>query len=348
MANAPIDTTEDTTENATGTATGTAPAATLEVTADVDANAGKHEDLEATGLGGGDPYRFHIADYAALLKPRVMSLVVFTAVTGIVIAPGEITWLAAIISTLCVGIGAGASGAINMWYDRDIDQFMERTQNRPIPAGKVKPNQALVFGVVLSILSVVVMDIFVNSQASGLLLFTILYYVFLYTMWLKRSTPQNIVIGGAAGAFPPMIGWLSVTGTFSLESGILFLIIFLWTPPHTWALALFRHGDYERVGVPMMPVVVGSHRTKVQMLIYTLLLVPVTLIPGFIGLSGIIYTVMAVILGGGFIFHCIKLLKADHDDHARPTFLFSLLYLSGIFLGLLVDHFLLFPLPITF
>lgn len=324
--------------------------ATDAVNAGAGANAevGTHTDLEATGLGGGAPYRFHIADYAALLKPRVMSLVVFTAVTGILIAPGEISWVVALISTLCVAFGAGASGAINMWYDRDIDQFMERTQNRPIPAGKVKPNQALVFGVILAILSVVVMDIFVNSQASGLLLFTILYYVFLYTMWLKRSTPQNIVIGGAAGAFPPMIGWVSVTGTFSLESGILFLIIFLWTPPHTWALALFRHGDYERVGVPMMPVVVGSHKTKIQMLIYTLLLVPVTLIPGFIGSAGIIYTVIAAVLGGMFIFHCIKLLKADHDDHARPTFLFSLAYLSGIFLGLLVDHFLLFPLPFTF
>ncbi|MCR4378824.1 MAG: heme o synthase [Rhodospirillales bacterium] len=303
---------------------------------------------DVVGLGGGEPYRFRIADYANLLKPRVMMLVVFTAVTGLVIAPGEIDLLTAVISTLCVAIGAGASGAINMWYDRDIDQFMERTQHRPIPAGKVEPTRALVFGVVLSALSVVVMHLFVNDQASGLLLFTILYYVFLYTMWLKRATPQNIVIGGAAGAFPPMIGWVSVTGTFSLESGILFLIIFLWTPPHTWALALFRHGDYERVGVPMMPVVVGSHSTKVQMLIYTLLLVPVTLIPGFIGLSGWIYTVAALGLGLGFIYHCLKLLKADDDKHAKPTFLFSILYLSLIFLLLLVDHFLLFPLPFTF
>ncbi|PHS78570.1 MAG: protoheme IX farnesyltransferase [Rhodospirillaceae bacterium] len=320
----------------------------LETDATANPEIGTHEDLEVPGLGGGAPYRFHIADYAALLKPRVMSLVVFTAVTGIVIAPGEISLFAAIISTLCVAFGAGASGAINMWYDRDIDQFMERTQNRPIPAGKVKPTQALVFGVIIAAVSVIVMHLFVNEQASGLLLFTILYYVFLYTMWLKRSTPQNIVIGGAAGAFPPMIGWVSVSGDFSLESGILFLIIFLWTPPHTWALALFRHGDYERVGVPMMPVVVGSHRTKVQMLVYTILLVIVTMIPGLIGLSGIIYTVVAAVLGGMFIFHCLKLLKMDTDDHARPTFLFSLMYLSGIFMGLLVDHFLLFPLPLTF
>ena len=166
-------------------------------------------DEDVHGLGGGDPYRFRIADYANLLKPRVMMLVVFTAVTGMVIAPGDIPWLKAIIATACVAIGAGASGAINMWYDRDIDQFMQRTQKRPIPAGKVEPTRALVFGVVLSVLSVVVMQVFVNSQASGLLLFTILYYVFLYTMWLKRATPQNIVIGGAAGAFPPMIGWVS-------------------------------------------------------------------------------------------------------------------------------------------
>ena len=310
--------------------------------------AGTPADEDVTPLGGGEPYRFRIADYANLLKPRVMALVVFTAVTGLVIAPGEISLLTAVISTLCVAIGAGASGAINMWYDRDIDQFMERTQKRPIPAGKMEPTRALVFGVVLSVLSVVVMYLFVNSEASGLLLFTILYYVFLYTMWLKRATPQNIVIGGAAGAFPPMIGWVSVTGDFSFESGILFLIIFLWTPPHTWALALFRHGDYERVGVPMMPVVVGSHKTKVQMLIYTLLLVPVTLIPGFIGLSGWLYTVAALGLGAAFIFHCVKLLKADNDDHAKPTFLFSILYLTLIFVSLLVDHFLLFPLPITF
>lgn len=318
-------------------------------------------DLEVTGLGGGEPYRFRLVDYATLLKPRVMMLVVFTAITGMVIAPGniylwpssvsavgDISLMTAVISTLCVAIGAGASGAINMWYDRDIDQFMERTMNRPIPAGNMDPTRALVFGVVLSVLSVAAMHVFVNSQASGLLLFTILYYVFLYTMWLKRSTPQNIVIGGAAGAFPPMIGWVSVTGTFSLESGILFLIIFLWTPPHTWALALFRHGDYERVGVPMMPVVVGSHSTKVQMLVYTLLLVPATLIPGLIGLSGWIYTVAAAALGVGFIFHCVKLLKADDDSHAKPTFLYSLLYLSLIFLFLLVDHFLLYPLPVIF
>ncbi|MCK5167428.1 MAG: heme o synthase, partial [Rhodospirillaceae bacterium] len=233
----------------------------------------------------------------------------------------------------------------NMWYDRDIDQHMERTQKRPIPAGKVEPNQALVFGVILSVISVVVMFIFVNSEASGLLLFTILYYVFLYTMWLKRSTPQNIVIGGAAGAFPPMIGWVAASGSFSLESGILFAIIFLWTPPHTWALALFRQGDYAKVGVPMMPVVVGSHKTKVQMLIYTVLLVLVTFIPGLIGLSGIIYTVGAAVLGVMFIYHNVKLLNDVDDKHAKPTFLFSILYLFLIFLLLLVDKALLYPLP---
>lgn len=297
--------------------------------------------------GEGTSYRFRIADYANLLKPRVMMLVVFTAITGMVIAPGDIPWLTAVIATACIAVGAGASGAINMWYDRDIDRFMHRTQGRPIPAGKVEPTRALVLGVVLAVLSVGIMHLFVNAQASGLLLFTILYYVFFYTMWLKRATPQNIVIGGAAGAFPPMIGWVSVTGTFSLESGILFLIIFLWTPPHTWALALFRHGDYERVGVPMMPVVVGSHATKVQMLIYTALLVPVTLTPGLIGLSGWLYTIAAAILGGMFLFHCWKLLKDEDNTHARPTFLFSILYLSLIFFSLLVDHFVMFPLPFT-
>jgi len=309
-----------------------------------------HQDKTdaASEANGGDTYRFRVADYANLLKPRVMMLVVFTAITGMVLAPGSIPLWQGVVSILCIAIGAGASGAINMWYDRDIDQFMARTQKRPIPAGKVEPTQALVFGVVLAAFSVVVMRLAVNSEASGLLLFTILYYVFLYTMWLKRKTPQNIVIGGASGAFPPMIGWVSVTGDFSFESGILFLIIFLWTPPHTWALALFRHGDYERVGVPMMPVVVGSHSTKLQMLIYTLLLVPVTLVPGFIGMSGLLYTAGAGALGALFLHHCWKLLKDKDDSHARPTFLFSILYLFLIFAFLLIDQVAWLPMPITF
>jgi len=309
-----------------------------------------HQDKTdaASEANGGDTYRFRVADYANLLKPRVMMLVVFTAITGMVLAPGSIPLWQGVVSILCIAIGAGASGAINMWYDRDIDQFMARTQKRPIPAGKVEPTQALVFGVVLAAFSVVVMHLAVNSEASGLLLFTILYYVFLYTMWLKRKTPQNIVIGGASGAFPPMIGWVSVTGDFSFESGILFLIIFLWTPPHTWALALFRHGDYERVGVPMMPVVVGSHSTKLQMLIYTLLLVPVTLVPGFIGMSGLLYTAGAGALGALFLHHCWKLLKDKDDSHARPTFLFSILYLFLIFAFLLIDQVAWLPMPITF
>ena len=314
--------------------------------AEITTNQSQNESNGPDNSGGnGEPYRFHVADYTALLKPRVMSLVVFTAFTGMVLAPESISFWKGLIAITCIAIGAGASGAINMWYDRDIDQHMERTQKRPIPAGKVEPNQALVFGVILSVISVVVMFIFVNSEASGLLLFTILYYVFLYTMWLKRSTPQNIVIGGAAGAFPPLIGWVAASGSFSLESGILFAIIFLWTPPHTWALALFRQGDYAKVGVPMMPVVVGSHKTKVQMLIYTVLLVLVTFIPGLIGLSGIIYTVGAAVLGVMFIYHNVKLLNDVDDKHAKPTFLFSILYLFLIFLLLLVDKALLYPLP---
>jgi len=297
---------------------------------------------------GDDGYRFRVADYANLLKPRVMMLVVFTAFVGMMMAPGSISLWQGFAAIVLIGVGAGASGAINMWYDRDIDQFMERTQKRPIPAGKVEPTQALVFGVVLSVFSVVAMYFTVNSEASGLLLFTILYYVFLYTMWLKRTTPQNIVIGGASGAFPPMIGWVAVTGDFSLQSGILFLIIFLWTPPHTWALALFRSGDYERVGVPMMPVVVGPHKTKILMLIYTLLLVPVTLLPGFIGMSGLLYTAGAGAIGALFLYHCWKLLKDEKDAHARPTFLFSILYLFLIFGFLLIDQVAWLPMPITF
>ncbi|MIL09381.1 protoheme IX farnesyltransferase, partial [Salmonella enterica subsp. enterica] len=197
------------------------------------------------------------SDYLALLKPRVMSLVVFTAFVGMVAAPVHFSPVAMVAAIICIAVGAGASGALNMWYDADIDRIMTRTQSRPVPSGKVLPGEALVFGIVLSVLSVMTLGVFVNWVAGGLLAFTIFFYAVVYTMWLKRSTPQNIVIGGAAGAFPPMVGWAAATGTVSLESVLLFLIIFLWTPPHFWALALFKSQDYERAGIPMMPNVAG-------------------------------------------------------------------------------------------
>ena len=281
--------------------------------------------------------RLRAVEYAFLLKPRVMSLVVFTAWTGMMMAPGNIDPLTGVLAILFIAVAAGASGAINMWYDRDIDIIMERTRNRPLPAGHLDPLEALGFGTFLAVASVAGMGVFVNVASAGWLMVTILYYVFIYTVWLKRRTPQNIVIGGAAGAFPPMIGWIAVSGGVEPNSIILFLIIFMWTPPHTWALALFRSGDYERAGVPMMPVVVGAHKTKVQMLIYTLVLVPTTLLPTVVGMSGRIYGVAALVLGIAFIRHAIIVLKSDDDKDARKMFFFSIFYLFLIFLSLLAD-----------
>src|SRR6185503_44299 len=224
-----------------------------------------------------------------ILKPRVMSLVVFTAIVGLVLAPGHLHPVLAAIAVLCIAIGAGASGAINMWYDRDIDAVMRRTADRPLPAGRMMPGEALGFGVVLSVGSVAVMGLAVNLAAAALLGLTIGFYVFVYTMWLKRRTPQNIVIGGAAGAFPAVIGWAAVTGSIDLVPLILFAIVFAWTPPHFWSLALFANADYQRAGVPMLPVVAGAKETRRQIVIYTLLLVPLSLVPWLIGFSGLVY-----------------------------------------------------------
>lgn len=292
--------------------------------------------------------KLRVIEYALLLKPRVMSLVVFTAWTGLMMAPGSIDPLTALIAILCIAVAAGASGAINMWYDRDIDVIMTRTQNRPLPAGALEPLEALGFGVFLSVVSVTVMAIFVNIAAAGWLMTTIAYYVFIYTIWLKRRTPQNIVIGGAAGAFPPMIGWVAVTGGVEPNAWILFMIIFLWTPPHTWALALFRSGDYEAAGVPMMPVVVGHKKTAIQMLIYTAILVPVTLLPTLLGISGWIYLTAAIVLGIGFLRQAIIVLKDDDIKKARKMFFFSIFYLFMIFVFLLVDKGLMTWFPDIF
>ncbi|HWT97012.1 MAG TPA: heme o synthase [Terriglobales bacterium] len=280
-----------------------------------------------------------VSDYIALLKPRVMSLVVFSGLAGLVVAPGAIHPLIAVVAILCIAVGAGASGAINMWFDRDIDAIMSRTKSRPIPAGNVDPTEALGFGLVLAFLSVLLMGFAVNWTAGSLLAFTIFFYVVIYTMWLKRRTPQNIVIGGASGAFPPMIGWAAVTGDISSASISLFLLIFMWTPPHFWALSLYREGDYAKAGVPMMPVVAGARSTKLQMLVYTLLLLPIALVPFLLHVAGPVYAVAAVMLNLGFIRHAWRVLKSPQGimGPARAMFRYSLLYLFLHFTLLMID-----------
>ena len=269
------------------------------------------------------------SDFFALLKPRVMSLVVFTGFVGIAVAPGTLHPVLAFAALLCIAVGAGASGALNMWYDADIDARMMRTAERPIPQGRVTAGEALGFGATLSVISVVAMGLFVNYVAAALLAITIGFYLFVYTMWLKRRTPQNIVIGGAAGAFPPMIGWAAVTGSVSLESIVLFLIIFMWTPPHFWALALYRKGDYAGVGVPMLPVVAGKHETRKQILIYSALLVPLTLLPVALGFAGAIYGAVTASAGAVFIALAWQIWQAgkrgdepECDVRANRLFLF--------------------------
>jgi len=281
------------------------------------------------------------SDYFALLKPRVMSLVVFTALVGLILAPGSIHPFIAAVAILCIAVGAGAAGALNMWYDADIDAVMSRTRKRPIPTGRVLPEQALTFGIVLSAFAVGTMGLLVNWFSAALLAFTIFFYVVIYTMWLKRSTPQNIVIGGAAGALPPMIGWAAVTGSASLDSFVLFLMIFLWTPPHFWALALFKSDDYRRVGVPMMPNVAGEASTKRQIFIYSLAVAPVGVLPWLLGFAGPLYGLASALLGAGFVWYGFRVLRMRSDDRAmRPAktlFGYSLIYMTGLFAALLVD-----------
>ena len=279
-----------------------------------------------------------VADYIALLKPRVMSLVVFTAFAGLYLAPGTLHPVIALVAVLCIAVGAGASGAINMWYDRDIDAVMSRTCNRPVPAGRLDPGQALGFGVVLAVGSVLLMGLAVNWAAAALLAFTIGFYVFIYTIWLKRRTPQNIVIGGAAGAFPPMVGWAAVTGDMAIGSIVLFAIIFMWTPPHCWALSLYRRGDYEKAGVPMLPVVAGVAETKRQILLYTLVLAPLGAAPAMIGMASWYFGAIAATLGIVFIAMAVGILRDTGETYARRTFTFSLLYLALLFAALIADR----------
>tara|TARA_R110002096_G_scaffold435828_1_gene663700 strand:+ start:8441 stop:9364 length:924 start_codon:yes stop_codon:yes gene_type:complete len=282
-------------------------------------------------------------DYFSLLKPRVMSLVIFTAFIGLLVAPGEIHPVIGFTAILCIAVAAGASGCLNMWYEADIDAKMKRTAERPIPSGRIDAQSALHFGVALSIGSVLVMGLMVNVMAAVLLTVTILFYVVVYTMWLKRRTAQNIVIGGAAGAFPPMVAWAAVTGDVSLESAVLFAIIFMWTPPHFWALSLFACKDYENAGIPMLPVVRGEAHTKKQIMLYTALMVPVTILPWYLGFAGIFYGATAALLGGMFIWLSFSLLtdKMSVDENsasAKKVFFFSVFYLFALFAVLGIEN----------
>jgi heme o synthase len=288
-----------------------------------------------------------VRDFWQLLKPRVMSLVVFTALVGLMIAPGTMHPGLAAIAILAIAIGGGAAGALNQWYEADIDGVMSRTSGRPIPSGRVLPEEALAFGLFLAFLSVVMLGMATNWVAGGFLAFTIFFYAYIYTVLLKRRTPQNIVIGGAAGAFPPMIGWAAVTGSVSIESFVLFLIIFLWTPPHFWALALAKNGDYARAGVPMLPVTAGPAATRRQIMAYTLIMVAVSLLPVILGFGGLVYAATAVAGGAAMLFCAVEILRhADGLDAKRANwrmFGWSLFYLFGLFAALLVERLLLLP-----
>ena len=296
-------------------------------------------DIQADIAVGGQG---SVEDYFALLKPRVMSLVIFTALVGIVAAPGAIhPWIAA-VALLMIAIGAGASGALNMWYDADIDAAMKRTASRPVPRGAILPGEALGFGLALAVFSVIGLGLLVNVASAALLAFTIFFYAVIYTMWLKRSTPYNIVIGGAAGAFPPMIGWAAVTGTVDLGSISLFLIIFMWTPPHFWALALWREGDYAKAGIPMLPNVAGQAETRRQILIYSLILMPLTYAPVALGIAGLIYAVAATMLNAVFLYYAVQVYRLrvgkPADAACKKLFAYSILWLFLIFAVILVEQ----------
>ena len=279
-----------------------------------------------------------VGDFVEILKPRVMSLVVFTGFVGLAIAPGHLHPVLAAVAVLCIAVGAGAAGAINMWYERDIDAIMRRTAARPLPAGRMMPGEALGFGVVLAVGSVLMMALVVNIVAAGLLASTICFYVFVYTIWLKRRTPQNIVIGGAAGAFPPLIGWAAVTGDIGWGPIALFAIVFFWTPPHFWALSLYRAEDYAKAGIPMLPVVAGAKETKRQMLFYTIVLGPVSAAPWLMGITGAFYGVWALVLSALFTGSAVRVWRDESERSARQMFGYSLLYLLLIFSLLLVDR----------
>jgi heme o synthase len=302
----------------------------------LDAHAAETALAEPRGISLAEP-----RDFFALLKPRVMSLVVLTAITGLLSAPGHIEPMLGCIAILSIALGAGAAGALNMWYDADIDALMSRTAGRPVPTGRVSPDAALAFGLAMAGLSVMLLGLAVNWFAASFLAFTIFFYAAIYTMWLKRWTPQNIVIGGAAGAFPPMIGWAAVTGGTSVEGFVLFLIIFLWTPPHFWALALFKMRDYGAAGVPMLPNVSGERATRLQILLYSVVLVPVGVAPWLLGYASAVYGALSAALGAVLLYHAWRTFRmADGDPTMLPAkklFGFSILYLFALFAALLAE-----------
>jgi protoheme IX farnesyltransferase len=280
-----------------------------------------------------------VGDYIALMKPRVMSLVVFTALVGLLLAPGQLHPVIGFAALLCIAVGAGAAGALNMWYDADIDARMARTAARPIPRGRITCGEAVGFGLTLAVFSVVLLGLLVNVLAAALLAFTIFFYVAIYTVWLKRSTPQNIVIGGAAGALPPIIGWTAASGSLAIEPILLFLVIFFWTPPHFWALSLYRREDYARAGVPMLPVVAGEQETRRQILLYTLILAPLGVTPWLLGHAGLVYGVTAAAMGAIMIALALRVRKERVRYNAsKRLFAFSILYLFLLFAMLLVDR----------
>ncbi len=294
------------------------------------------------GLGVGS-----VRDWCALLKPRVVTLVVFTGAVGMLVAPGHLHPLLAAITVLCIAVGAGAAGAINMWYDRDIDAVMRRTASRPIPAGRIAPQEALSFGVLLAGASVVVLALATNLAAAAMLAVSILYYTIVYTAWLKRRTAQNIVIGGAAGAFPPLIGWLAVTGHLAPLPILLCAIVFFWTPPHFWALSLFAHADYARAGVPMLPVTAGARSTRRHVFFYTVLLGLLSLAPWWLGYAGRLYGITAAALAAVFLYHAVRVLADSQDTAgvsltrdlpAKACFKYSISYLFILFTALAVDR----------
>ncbi|MBL4785468.1 MAG: protoheme IX farnesyltransferase [Cohaesibacteraceae bacterium] len=306
---------------------------------------------QATNTNASDKAEFSDADaldFWQLMKPRVMSLVVFTALVGMVIAPGTIHPFVGAVALLCIALGGGASGALNMWYDADIDAIMTRTKNRPIPAGRISAGEALGFGSILAFGSVSMLGVLVSWPAAALLAFTIFFYVVIYTMWLKRTTPQNIVIGGAAGAFPPMIGWAAVTGTVTIESIVLFLIVFMWTPPHFWALALVKSEDYRKAGVPMLPVSAGHDETRKQILLYSLIFVPICLLPLLLGFAGYAYAAIAGAGGIAFLWLALNVYRIREGEAADRAswrlFGYSIFYLFAIFATLLVEHLVALPL----
>jgi protoheme IX farnesyltransferase len=293
-------------------------------------------------------------DYVRLMKPRVMSLVVFTAFVGLIAAPVPMNPIAAACAVLAVALGSGAAGALNMWYDADIDALMARTVTRPVPAGLVRREDAFAFGMIMSVLSVTLMALAATPLAAGLLAFSIFFYAVVYTMWLKRSTAQNIVIGGAAGAFPPVIGWAAATGSAPVDAWLLFGLIFLWTPPHFWALSLWTSKEYARAGVPMLPVTRGAKETRLQILLYTLVVAPFGLLPAFTGLGGVIYLAVSAIGGLAFLWFAVKVFRSKAGDadapadmrHAKAMFGVSILYLFALFAALLVERVLPLHFPV--